>query len=163
MGDLARLVRAGAGSAARWRGTAHGSGAHRLPTAWILGRAPTRTDTAHLRPYGDARRRTTRATPSRGTKTTRILSVENPEAPSPPNAGLAEERRADFPKRLQGLFEERRFIPVDPPDFLDHPGAELMLVGADEDVSGELGLDLDPAARLLTRLGLVPPSSTPHA
>lgn len=74
-----------------------------------------------------------------------ILSVKNPEAPSPPNAGLAEERRADFPKRLQGLFEERRFIPVDPPDFLDHPGAELVLVGADEDVSGELGLDLDPA------------------
>lgn len=72
-----------------------------------------------------------------------ILSVRNPETPSPARAGLREERRADFPKYLQESFEGRRFIEVDPPKFLDHEGAELLFIGAAHDVEDELGVRLD--------------------
>src|SRR5919197_2789437 len=37
-----------------------------------------------------------------------ILSVKNPEAPSPPGVGLGEPRRASFPKTLQARFRGRR-------------------------------------------------------
>src|SRR5690606_27537612 len=49
-----------------------------------------------------------------------IISVKNPEAPSPPRAGLSEDQKTDFPQKLQELFDGRKFLPVDPPDFLDH-------------------------------------------
>ena len=73
-----------------------------------------------------------------------IVSVKNPEASSPPGMGLDETRRATFPKHLQERFRGRRFIPVDPPEFLDHEGAEILLVGARQDVYAELGMKLDP-------------------
>lgn len=73
-----------------------------------------------------------------------IISVKNPQAPSPPRAGLAEDQKTRFPRELQELFDGRRFLPVDPPDFLDHEGAELLLIGAAEDISEELGIELHP-------------------
>lgn len=89
-----------------------------------------------------------------------ILSVKNPDKPSPSYAGLQSGQKADYPKRLQERFEGRRFIPADPPDLLDHEGAELLLVGADEDVEEELGIRLRPQdedeehAEILRRLRL---------
>jgi hypothetical protein len=41
-------------------------------------------------------------------------------------------------------FRGRRFAPVDDPRFLDQPGTEVLLIGAAEDVEGELGIELDP-------------------
>jgi hypothetical protein len=73
-----------------------------------------------------------------------IIAVKNPEAPSPPGVGLDESRRAAFPKELQERFQGRRFIPAEPPDFLDYEGAEILLVGARQDVFAELGLELNP-------------------
>ena len=73
-----------------------------------------------------------------------ILSVKNPEQPSPRGVGLDESRRASFPKTLQTRFRGRRFIAVDPPNFLNYEGAEVLLVGASEDIAGELGLQLHP-------------------
>jgi hypothetical protein len=75
-----------------------------------------------------------------------IVAVRNPDAPAPPGAGLPEHRRAEYPPELRERFGGRRFIPLDPPELLDHPGAELVLIGAAEDASGELGLQLDPDA-----------------
>jgi hypothetical protein len=72
-----------------------------------------------------------------------VISVKNPDQPSPRRAGLREEQQAHFPKRLQAQFHGRRFAPVDPPDFLDHAGAELVLVGASEEPERELGVDLE--------------------
>ena len=72
-----------------------------------------------------------------------IISVKNPETPSPRGAGLEEHEEAEFPKRLQERFRNRRFINVDPPEFLNHEGAELILIGAAGDVSEELGIELD--------------------
>jgi hypothetical protein len=62
----------------------------------------------------------------------------------PPGAGLPREDRPELPQHLRDRFHGRRFIPVDPPDFLDREGSELVLIGADEDVFEELGLRLDP-------------------
>jgi len=73
-----------------------------------------------------------------------IITVKNPEVDAPAGAGLTEEDRADLPERLRERFHGRRFIPVDPPDFLDREGAELVLIGADEDVFDELGVRLNP-------------------
>jgi hypothetical protein len=72
-----------------------------------------------------------------------VIAVKNPDAPTPPGVGLQPGRRADYPKRLRDLFADRRFIPVDPPELLDHEGAELVLIGAAHDADRELGIDLD--------------------
>ncbi len=72
-----------------------------------------------------------------------ILSIKNPEKPSPPRAGLRRSQKADYPEKLQEEFRGRRFIPADPPDFLDYEGAELLLIAASEDVSEEMGVTLD--------------------
>ena len=73
-----------------------------------------------------------------------VVAVKNPESPSPPNVGLGPHEEARFPKSLQQKFQGRRFLPVDPPDFLDHDGAELMLIGADEHPEKELGIQFEP-------------------
>ncbi|MBY8874196.1 hypothetical protein K7640_20415 [Micromonospora sp. PLK6-60] len=72
-----------------------------------------------------------------------IVTVKNPAAPSPPGVGLPGRGRARLPADLQERFHTRRFAPVDPPRFLDHPGVELVLIGAAHDASAELGIDLD--------------------
>lgn len=73
-----------------------------------------------------------------------LLSVKNPQASSPPSVGLDDERKAEFPADLQERFEGRRFIAADPPEFLDHAGAEILLMSAPDDPGEELGIELDP-------------------
>jgi hypothetical protein len=73
-----------------------------------------------------------------------VIAVKNPEAPSAPGTGLDETRRAAFPKELRERFAGRRFIPAEPPDFLDYEWAEIILVGARKDISAELGIELVP-------------------
>ncbi len=73
-----------------------------------------------------------------------IITVKNPDVDAPPGVGLPEDSRPELPQRLHERFRGRRFIPVDPPDFLDREGAEFVLIGADEDVFEELGLRLNP-------------------
>jgi hypothetical protein len=95
-----------------------------------------------------------------------VVAVRNPDAPAPPGAGLDEDRRAAFPPELLERFRGRRFVPLDPPGFLDYPGAELVLIGASERVVDELGIELDAEverihtadvfARLRLRPGEVP-------
>lgn len=72
-----------------------------------------------------------------------IITVKNPEKPSPPRAGLRGEQKAEFPERLKKAFEGRRFAVTDPPDFLDFEGAEVVLAGAEERPARSLGLRLD--------------------
>lgn len=73
-----------------------------------------------------------------------VLSVKNPEKPSPAGAGLPERAEAEYPERLQERFRGRRFIPADPPDFLNHPGAQIVLISASGDPEDELDLELHP-------------------
>jgi len=71
-----------------------------------------------------------------------VIAVKNPEATSPPGVGLEADRRADFPKELLAVFGDRRWVPIDPPEFLDYEGAELVLIGGRDDLGEDLGLDL---------------------
>lgn len=66
-----------------------------------------------------------------------VISVKNPDKPSPPGAGLSR-HEVSFPKKLKERFRDRRFADADPPDFLDYEGVELILVSASKDVRGEL-------------------------
>jgi hypothetical protein len=56
-------------------------------------------------------------------------------------------------------FRGRRWISVGDPRLLDHDGVELVLIGASEDVEGELGVAFDTdaenraAEKLLAELG----------
>lgn len=73
-----------------------------------------------------------------------LLSVKNPQAASPPSVGLDEEKKAELPDELQELFGGRRFIPIDPPSFLDHEGTELLVMGSADDPGEDLGVELNP-------------------
>lgn len=94
-----------------------------------------------------------------------VIAVKNPDTPSRPNAGLGPREEARFPKSLQDKFQGRRFLPVDPPDFLDYSGAELMLIGASENPETELGIEFKPdredehGADIFKILKLLPASS----
>ncbi|KAJ3044565.1 hypothetical protein HK097_001426 [Rhizophlyctis rosea] len=68
-----------------------------------------------------------------------IITVKNPETASPPWAGLSEKQKVEFPKDLQDLFRGRRFIPANPVRLLDYEHAEFVIIGASDDVVGELG------------------------
>jgi len=74
------------------------------------------------------------------------LDLVDPSAdlPSPPGTGLSEDELPDLPPRRHDRFRGRRFIPVDPPDLLNREGTEVVLIGADEDVFEELGVQLNP-------------------
>ncbi|RJQ87512.1 MAG: hypothetical protein C4519_00555 [Desulfobacteraceae bacterium] len=72
-----------------------------------------------------------------------IISIKNPAKGSPKNAGLSGGRQARYPRKLMQVFEDKRFADADPPEFLDHEGAEFVLVAASEDIQEELGIRLD--------------------
>jgi hypothetical protein len=84
-----------------------------------------------------------------------IAAVRNPDAPAPPGTGLPARERAAFPKRLAEKFRARRFAPLDPPEFLDYEGAEIVLIGAAEDAERELGIDFDTQCEGLETADLV--------
>ncbi|MFW6059239.1 MAG: hypothetical protein ACODAQ_03605 [Phycisphaeraceae bacterium] len=73
-----------------------------------------------------------------------IIQIKNPQRGAPQAPGLDEDRQAEYPKKLQDRFEDRKFYDADPPDFLDYAGTEFLLISAAEDVKEELGIDLDP-------------------
>ncbi len=71
------------------------------------------------------------------------LVIKNPEAASPGGVGLDDGRKAEFPEELRTLFGDRKWVGADPPEFLDHEGAELVLI-AGEDRGEDLGIILEP-------------------
>jgi hypothetical protein len=73
-----------------------------------------------------------------------VVAVKNPEASWPPEAGLTPDEAAKYPKRLTSKFQGRRFLSADPPDFLNYPGTQIMVIGASADLREEFDLDLDP-------------------
>jgi hypothetical protein len=54
-----------------------------------------------------------------------------------------------------------RFIPLDPPSFLDHEGAQILLVGAKANVVAELGLALDPEQESEATAEITAPARAP--
>lgn len=78
-----------------------------------------------------------------------IISVRNPsvDVPGFPDA------KPDYPKSLQNKFADKRWIDVDDPKLLDYENAQLLLIGAHADLSGE-EIDITGKADLFTTLGL---------
>jgi hypothetical protein len=91
-----------------------------------------------------------------------IVAVRNPDVEVPAGAGLPRERRAEYPPELRERFRGRRFAPLNPPGFLDHAGAEIVLIGATTAAEPELGIELDAEeerlgqADVFAKLGLRP-------
>ncbi|WP_165492231.1 hypothetical protein [Egibacter rhizosphaerae] len=73
-----------------------------------------------------------------------VFQVRHPDADAPQGQGLEPEDRADYPAHLRERFGDRQWIGVEPPEFLDHPGAEVALVGAKASVPGELEEAVEP-------------------
>jgi hypothetical protein len=71
------------------------------------------------------------------------LSVRNPDRP-PLRVEGPDGRSADFPTDLRELFSGQSFHAVDPPDFLNYEGAELLIVGLNRHAAEDFGIDSDP-------------------
>uniref|UniRef100_A0A1D1YGL8 Uncharacterized protein n=1 Tax=Anthurium amnicola TaxID=1678845 RepID=A0A1D1YGL8_9ARAE len=67
-----------------------------------------------------------------------VISVKNPETSSLPNVGLPEYEKVTYPTHLTEKFGGRRFLSLASTDFMDYDGAELLLIGARDDITGEL-------------------------
>lgn len=74
-----------------------------------------------------------------------VISVKNPDKPTPAGQGFQQgDRKADFPKNLQEAFRDRRFIAVNPVDFLNYPGAEILLISTASEEAEDVGAELSP-------------------
>lgn len=74
-----------------------------------------------------------------------VISVKNPEQPTPSGAGFqSSDRKADFPKKIQKIFGDRRFIAANPTKFLDYVGAELLLISTASENAEDVGASLNP-------------------
>jgi hypothetical protein len=80
-----------------------------------------------------------------------IAAVRNPAVPAPPQLAQIATRQPDLPPELAERFGDHRFIPLEPPELLDHPGMQLLLIGAARDVADELDVDLDTERERTTR------------
>ena len=72
-----------------------------------------------------------------------ILSIKNPYQPAPRQVGFSG-KEPHYPTDLQKKFGKHKWIPADPPSFLDYKDTQILLIGAELDVSGELGINLHP-------------------
>src|SRR6266508_6823529 len=95
-------------------------------------------------------------------KASYVVVVKNPEAATPPGAGLPERQKAELPGRMQEQFRGRKFMQAEP-QLLDHEGAEVILIGADEDVPGELGIELHPEHQTLETTAMFRDLSLPRS
>lgn len=75
------------------------------------------------------------------------LSLENPDKPAPPDAGLIKERAGSgTSKRLKEEFRGRRFA-AENERLLDYEGAEFVLIGARPDPARELAIEFEEDLR----------------
>ena len=72
-----------------------------------------------------------------------ILSIKNPYQPAPRQVGFSG-KEPHYPTDLQQKFGKHKWIPADPPSFLDYKDTQILLIGAESDVSDELGIILHP-------------------
>lgn len=68
-----------------------------------------------------------------------VISVKSPKTKNPSNAGLSDNEKATYPAHLLEKFGSRRFVSLSSTEFMDYDGAELLLIGAKENIAEELG------------------------
>ncbi|GAA3339231.1 hypothetical protein GCM10020358_22270 [Amorphoplanes nipponensis] len=84
-----------------------------------------------------------------------LVAVRNPAAPPSPEEGR---RRPHGPLAVgvpAAHFGDRRFIPLDPPELLDHRGIDLVLLSAGPQAARELGLRPEPGAESVAHRTLI--------
>jgi hypothetical protein len=62
-------------------------------------------------------------------------------ATSPPGVSLEVDQQANSTEELSAMFADSRWVPIDPPESLDNEGAELVLIGGQDDLGEDLGID----------------------
>jgi hypothetical protein len=92
-----------------------------------------------------------------------IATVLNPAARVPARLARVATREPDLPPELMERFGDRRFVPLEPPELLDHAGIHLVLIGAARDVATELDLDLNTALERDTRAPVFDDVTSVHA
>jgi len=92
-----------------------------------------------------------------------IATVLNPAARVPARLARVATREPDLPPELMERFGDRRFVPLEPPELLDHAGIHLVLIGAARDVGTELDLDLNTALERDTRAPVFDDVTSVHA
>ncbi|MBW8887654.1 MAG: hypothetical protein JF616_07845 [Fibrobacteres bacterium] len=65
-----------------------------------------------------------------------IVTVKNPEY-------IERAGGPDYPPELRALFQERKYLPLDPPAFMDVLGAEMLFITVRRAVGKELGISLE--------------------
>ncbi len=78
-----------------------------------------------------------------------IISVKNPNQPTPKGVGLDEAQEAHYPTPLQKEFNNRRFISRNLPEFLNYPGTQILFIPAAQNYVKELGIKLEPQKETL--------------
>lgn len=63
-----------------------------------------------------------------------VLALKNPDM-----MFKREESKPQYPPKLASLFDQKRWIPANPPELLDYKGAEVILIGARQDLKEEFG------------------------
>jgi hypothetical protein len=71
-----------------------------------------------------------------------IITMKNPEKPSPPNMGVSPHQEVNYPEELENTFRDRRFSPISSPELLDFEGAEFIIISSSENIQKELGLKI---------------------
>jgi hypothetical protein len=57
-----------------------------------------------------------------------LISVKNPQVSSASGVGLTSAKKATYPEQLQAKLANYRFAPLNPSNFLDYEGTELLLI-----------------------------------
>jgi hypothetical protein len=70
-----------------------------------------------------------------------ILKIKNPDMPFPPGLGMQEELTAQYPNRLQKVFDDSGFSEADLTELLNYEGTGLLLAAADAAVTKKSGND----------------------
>ncbi len=78
-----------------------------------------------------------------------IISVKNPNQPTPKGVGLEEAQEARYSESLQKEFGNRRFISRDLPEFLNYIGTQILFIPAAQNYVKELGIRLEPQKETL--------------
>ncbi|MGE5308912.1 MAG: hypothetical protein ACM3OC_07500 [Deltaproteobacteria bacterium] len=72
-----------------------------------------------------------------------IISVKNPDQPSPRGMRFGSRRKPQYPSQLKAKFRTLKFIDADPVQLLDYPGTQFVLISASARPQKELGIKIE--------------------
>ena len=58
-----------------------------------------------------------------------LINIRNPNVPASPGIGLSSQQKPHYPEELISRMGDYRFIPLNPVEFLNFEGAEMLIIG----------------------------------